>query len=78
MAMLEAMLAQEKADRIQSLEDQLAPVEAGMAKAFLDLETETNARLQKEREILENLAEESRKIEEAIQTEQEDRIEQQG
>jgi len=46
-----------------------------MKKAFLDLETETNARLQKEREILENLAEESRKIEEAIQTERNERIE---
>ena len=42
------------------------------------METETNARLQKEREILENLAEESRKIEEAIQTEREERIEQQS
>ena len=34
--------------------------------------------MQKEREILENLAEESRKIEEAIITEQEERLEQQG
>lgn len=46
-----------------------------MDKNFKDLETEKNARVQKEREILENLGEESRKIEEAIQQEQEDRQE---
>ena len=49
-----------------------------MDKNFSDLEAEKNARIQKEREILENLAEESRKIEEAIITEQEERLEQQG
>ena len=49
-----------------------------MDKNFVDLEAEKNARVQKEREILENLAEESRKIEEAIITEQEERLEQQG
>jgi hypothetical protein len=32
----------------------------------VDLENEKNARVAKEREILENLAEDSRKIEEAI------------
>lgn len=37
-----------------------------MEKNFADLETEKNDRVQKEREILENLAEDSRKIEEAI------------
>ena len=37
-----------------------------MDKNFSDLEAEKNARVQKEREILENLAEESAKIEEAI------------
>jgi hypothetical protein len=42
------------------------------------LESEKNARVAKEREILENLAEESRKIEEAILQEQEERLEQQG
>ena len=47
-----------------------------MDKNFVDLEAEKNARIQKEREILENLAEESRKIEEAIITEQEERLEQ--
>jgi uncharacterized coiled-coil protein SlyX len=49
-----------------------------MNKNFVDLEAEKNARVQKEREILENLAEESAKIEEAIITEQEERLEQQG
>jgi hypothetical protein len=42
------------------------------------LESEKNARVAKEREILENLVEESRKIEEAILQEQEERLEQQG
>ena len=37
-----------------------------MDKNFIDLETEKNARVQKEREILENLTEDTRKIEEAI------------
>jgi len=49
-----------------------------MNKNFVDLEAEKNARVQKEREILENLAEDSRKIEEAILTEQEERLEMQG
>ena len=56
----------------------MAPINAQMDKNFVDLEAEKNARVQKEREILENLAEESRKIEEAIITEQEERLEQQG
>ena len=49
-----------------------------MDKNFVDLEIEKNARVQKEREILENLNEESRRIEEAIIQEQEERLEQQG
>lgn len=78
MTHLENMLAKERSDRIQSLNDQLAPINAQMDKNFSDLEAEKNARVQKEREILENLAEESAKIEEAIQNEQEERQEQQG
>ena len=78
MQFLEDKLNKEREDRIQSLNDQLAPINAQMDKNFLDLEAEKNARVQKEREILENLAEESRKIEEAIITEQEERLEQQG
>ena len=46
-----------------------------MDKNFVDLEIEKNARVQKEREILENLNEESRRIEEAIIQEQEERLE---
>ena len=78
MTYLEDMLAKERNDRIQSLNDQLDPICAQMNKNFVDLEAEKNARVQKEREILENLAEESAKIEEAIITEQEERLEQQG
>ena len=42
---------------------------------MIDLETEKNARVKKEREILENLAEDTRKIEEAILNEKEERLE---
>lgn len=75
---LEDMLAKERNDRITSLNDQLDPINAQMNKNFADLEAEKNARVQKEREILENLAEDSAKIEEAILLEQEERLEQQG
>ena len=78
MTYLEDMLAKERNDRIQSLNDQLDPICAQMNKNFVDLEAEKNARVQKEREILENLAEESAKIEEAIITEKEECLEQQG
>lgn len=78
MTHLENMLAKERNDRIQSLDDQLNPVRGQMDKNFVDLEAEKNARVQKEREILENLAEDSAKIEEAIIMEQEQRLEQQG
>ena len=66
MQFLEDMLANERNGRIQSLNDQLNPICAQMNKNFADLEAEKNARVQKEREILDNLAEESAKIEEAI------------
>ena len=78
MTHLENLLAKERSDRIQSLNDQLEPIHNQMSKNFVDLEAEKNARVQKEREILENLAEESAKIEEAILTEQEERLEQQA
>ena len=78
MQYLEDLLAKERNDRITSLNDQLDPINAQMNKNFADLEAEKNARVQKEREILENLAEDSAKIEEAIQLEQEERQEQQG
>lgn len=78
MQFLEDLLAKARDDRIKSLEDQLKPVDEQIEKNFVDLESEKNARVAKEREILENLAEESRKIEEAILQEQEERLEQQG
>ena len=71
-------MAKERADRIQSLADQLAPVHSQMKKNFEDLDAEKNARVQKEKEILENLADEAAKIEEAIVIEQEERLEQQA
>lgn len=76
MQYLEDLLAKERNDRIQSLDDQLKPVKEQIAKNFVDLESEKNARVAKEREILENLAEDSRKIEEAILDEQAERLEQ--
>lgn len=78
MTYLENLLAKERTDRIQSLADQLAPIHKQMNKNFVDLEAEKNARVQKEKEILENLKEESDKIEEAIVIEQEERLEQQA
>jgi len=78
MTYLENLLAKERADRIQSLADQLAPVHSQMKKNFEDLDAEKNARVQKEKEILENLADEAAKIEEAIVIEQEERLEQQA
>lgn len=42
------------------------PVNKGMDTEFSNLEAEKNARVAKEREILQNLAEDGRKIEEAI------------
>lgn len=39
------MLAKEKADRIQSLNDQLDPINEQMDKNFVDLEIEKNARV---------------------------------
>eukprot|EP00352_Strombidinopsis_acuminata_P005787 CAMPEP_0176365152 /NCGR_PEP_ID=MMETSP0126-20121128/20268_1 /TAXON_ID=141414 ORGANISM="Strombidinopsis acuminatum, Strain SPMC142" /NCGR_SAMPLE_ID=MMETSP0126 /ASSEMBLY_ACC=CAM_ASM_000229 /LENGTH=66 /DNA_ID=CAMNT_0017722035 /DNA_START=337 /DNA_END=537 /DNA_ORIENTATION=+ len=66
MQALEEMLKQERDDRRQSLQDQLDPIHKGMKDQFIGLENERNGRVQKEREILDNLAEESYKIEEAI------------
>ena len=74
---LEDELARERSDRIQSLEDQLNPIRKGMAKEFSNLETEKNERVAKEREILQNLHDEGRKIEDSIKTEKEQREEMQ-
>ena len=78
MQYLEDMLNKEREDRIRTLDENLAPIHAQIDKNFADLEQEKNARVTKEREILENLAEESLKIEEAIINEKEERLEMQG
>ena len=59
-------MAQEKADRIQSLADQLAPIEAQIDVNNRDLDLERNDRVVNERTILENLATDAKKIEDAI------------
>ena len=59
-------MAQEKADRIQSLAYQLAPIEAQIEVNNRDLDLERNDRVVNERTILENLATDAKKIEDAI------------
>lgn len=76
--MLEDLLAKEREDRVRSLDEQLKPVKEEIERDFVELEKEKNERVVKEREILENLAEDSRKIEEAILQEQEERLEMQA
>ena len=78
MKALEDLLQQEKDDRVQSLNDQLEPINEGIDTGFRDLEDERNARVQKEREILELLQEEANKVEDAITAEQEGRLERQA
>ena len=78
MQALEDALAKEKSDRIESLDSQLAPINHGIETGFQDLEAERNARVQKEREILELLQEEANKVEDAINVEQEGRQERQA
>lgn len=73
MQFLEDELDKERTDRIQSLKEQLEPIDKGMDLEFANLEAEKNARVAKEREILANLAEDGRKIEEAISNEREQR-----
>lgn len=78
MAFLEQQLAQEKADRIQSLADQLAPINADITQNNTELDLERNDRVVNERLILENLASDARKIEDAIMQEQAERREMQN
>ena len=75
MQYLEDLLAKEREDRVRSLDEQLKPIKEEIDRDFVELEKEKNERVAKEREILENLAEDSRKIEEAILKEQEERLE---
>ena len=77
MQQLEELLAKEKADRIESLDTQLEPINADIDKAFNDLDIERNARVQKEREIIDLLTDESAIVEEAITVEQMGRQERQ-
>lgn len=71
---LENMVAQEREDRITSLEDQLNPIRADLHEIQTGIEAERSARVMKEREILETLREESQKIEEALTIEKEERL----
>ena len=76
MQSLEDALNKEREDRIESLDTKLAPINEQIEKANADLEAEKNARVQKEREILDLLAEEASKVEDAINIEREGRVEQ--
>ena len=78
MAYLEKILAEEKADRIKSLADQLAPINADIEINNKDLDLERNDRVVNERSILENLATDAKKIEDAIILEQSERREMQS
>ena len=55
----------------------MEPIDEQIDKANADLEAEKNGRVAKEREIIELLADESSKVEDAINTEKEGRLEQQ-
>ena len=60
---------------MQSLDEQLDPMNKAIDKLYEDLDIERNARVQKEREILELLQEKSQQVEEAIRVEQQGRQE---
>ena len=55
------------------MNSQLDPINKGIDQGYQDLDNERNGRVQKEREILELLADEANKVEDAITTEQEGR-----
>mgnify|MGYP000922222648 CR=1 FL=1 len=55
MQMLEELLKKERNDRIESLDNQLEPMNEAIDKGYEDLDIERNARVQKEREILDLL-----------------------
>lgn len=59
MAMLEEMLKKERDDRIESLETQLQPIRKDLTDIQNAIDAERTARVQKEREILEVLHENS-------------------
>ena len=66
MQMLEELLNKEREDRIESLDTQLEPINENIDKCYEDLDIERNARVQKEREILDLLQEKSAQVEDAI------------
>lgn len=63
------MCAQERADRINDLNDALEPLEQQIDVNTVDLDEERNQRVTNERTILDNLAADAKKIEDAILTE---------
>lgn len=66
MAYIEELVKKEREDRIESLESQLVPIRKDIQNLGVAIDQERAARVQKEREILETLQEESQKIEGAI------------
>jgi len=60
------MCEQERADRIRDLDDALAPLEQQIDVNTADLDEERNQRVTNERTILDNLAADAKKIEDAI------------
>ena len=78
MAYLEDLVAKEREDRIESLATQIAPIMKDLKEIEQGIDSERNTRVQKEREILEVLQEESFKIEEAINIEKAERLARQG
>ncbi len=66
---MDDMCAQERADRITDLDDALAPLEQQIDVNNVDLDEERNQRVTNERTILDNLAADAKKIEDAILTE---------
>jgi hypothetical protein len=74
MAYLEELVRKEREDRIESLDSQLKPINKNLRDIQNGIDAERNARVQKEREILEALQEESHKVEEAINIEKDERL----
>lgn len=74
MAHLEEMVKKEREDRISSLEGQLEPIRANLRDIQTATDAERNARVQKEREILDILRDESAKVVEALTIEKETRL----
>ena len=72
---LEDKCAAERANRVQSLADYLAPINAQIDTNLKDTRQERVDRVAAERQILDNLKADARKIEDAIDTEKAERME---